>query len=191
MDRGHEARDFAAGHSDRAARLSEAGWNGMVANIRAIADLARSGYGVRAVIHPHAGGHIEFADEIGRIVQDIPADVAGLCIDTGHAFYAGMDPVQVLAAYAERLDHIRFKDIDAAAFRRVMGERIGFFDACAQGVMCPIGRGVLDYPAIRRVLERIGYLGFVTVERERDPRRVAGSLDVKASRDYLASILFQ
>ena len=67
-----------------------------------------------------------------------------------------------------------------------MGERIRFFEACAQGVMCPIGRGVIDYPAIRELLDRIGYDGFITVEQERDPRNAGGSLaDVKASRDYL------
>ena len=49
MDWGHDARDYAAGHSDRAPRLSDADWAGMVANIRAIAARSRS-YGVRAVL---------------------------------------------------------------------------------------------------------------------------------------------
>jgi inosose dehydratase len=186
MDWGHDERDYAAGHSDRAPRLSDSAWAGMVANIRAIAELARDRYGVRAVIHPHAGGYIEFADEIARIAADVPRETVGLCLDTGHAYYAGMDPVAALEQYADRLDYIHFKDIDRAVFDRVMGERIRFFEACAQGVMCPIGRGVIDYPAIRRLLERIGYAGFITVEQERDPRNAGGSLaDVKASRDYL------
>lgn len=84
MDWGHDERDYAAGHSDCAARLDAAAWRGMIENIVAIALLARDRYGVRAVIHPHAGGNIEFADEIERIVSDTPADVAGLCLDTGH-----------------------------------------------------------------------------------------------------------
>jgi inosose dehydratase len=50
MDWGHEARDYAAGHSDRAARLDAAAWAGLVANIRAVGERARDGYGVRAVI---------------------------------------------------------------------------------------------------------------------------------------------
>jgi inosose dehydratase len=190
MDWGHEARDYAAGHSDRAKRLSDADWAGMVANIRAIAAKAQK-YGVRPVIHPHAGGHIEFADEIERIVADVPAGVAGLCLDTGHTWYAGMDPAATLARYADRTDYIHFKDIDRAVFDRVMGERIRFFEACAAGVMCPIGRGVIDYPAIHGLLERQGYGGFITVEQERDPRNAGGSLaDVKASRDYLKSVGF-
>ena len=191
MDWGHDERDYAAGHSDRAPRLSDAAWAGMVDNIKAIADLARTRHGVRAVIHPHAGGYIEFADEIKRIAADVPAETAGLCLDTGHLFYAGMDPVASLETYAERLDYIHFKDIDAAVFVAVLSEHIRFFDACARGVMCPIGRGVIDYAAIRALLTRIDYQGFITVEQERDPRNVGGSLaDVKASRDYLASVGF-
>ncbi|WP_096785807.1 TIM barrel protein [Rhodobacter sp. CZR27] len=191
MDWGHDERDYAAGHPDRAPRLSDEAWQGMVENIRAVARRARDGYGVRAVIHPHAGGHIEFEDEIGRILADVPATEAGLCLDTGHACYSGMDPMEMLRRHADRLDYIHFKDIDRAVFDRVMGERIRFFEACAQGVMCPIGRGVIDYPAIRHLLSDLGYEGFITVEQERDPRTASSSLsDVKQSRDYLASVGF-
>lgn len=192
MDWGHDERDYAAGHSDRAARLSQEAWAGMVANITAIAELASRKYGVRAVIHPHAGGYIEFADEIEKIAEDVPKDIAGFCLDTGHTYYAGMDPVVMLRRYADRLDYVHFKDIDRKVFDRVLGERIRFFEACAQDVMCPIGRGVIDYPAVRQALEGIGYHGFITIEQERDPRGVAGSLeDVKASRDYLRSVGFK
>jgi inosose dehydratase len=146
---------------------------------------------VRAVIHPHAGGYIEFADEIERIANDVPQETAGFCLDTGHTYYAGMDPVETLGAYADRLDYIHFKDIDRRKCDEVMGRRIRFFEACGEGVMCPIGRGCIDYPAVRSALDRIAYEGFITVEQERDPRNAGGSLaDVKASRDYLRSAGF-
>ncbi|WP_306754348.1 TIM barrel protein [Paracoccus actinidiae] len=191
MDWGHDARDYTAGHSDHAMRLHDAAWAGMIANIRAIARIARDEYGVRAVIHPHAGGHVEFADEIARVCADIPATEAGLCLDTGHTAYAGMDPVAMLDRYWDRLDYIHFKDIDATKFADVMTRRIRFFDACAEGVMCPIGDGCIDYPAIRSLLERRGYAGFITVEQERDPRNAGGSLaDVAKSRRYLETIGF-
>ncbi len=191
MDWGHAERDFAAGHPDRAPRLTDARWAAMVDHIQQIARLARDEYGMRAVIHPHAGGYIEFADEIDRIVADVPAQAAGLCLDTGHLYYSGMDPVAWLRRHAARLDYVHFKDIDAQVYAQVMGERIAFFDACARGVMCPIGQGVLDYPAIRAALREIGYAGWVTVEQERDPRSAGASLrDVAASRAFLASLGF-
>jgi inosose dehydratase len=186
MDWGHEARDFAAGHSDRAPRLSAGEWAGMIANIRAIAELARDRYGVRATIHPHAGGYIEFADELAQLVADIGPETAGLCLDTGHLAYSGMDPVQTLAQYWDRLDYIHFKDIDPPVFAEVMGQRIRFFDACAKGVMCPIGLGRIDYPAIRALLTDRGYGGYITIEQERDPRNTGSILaDLAASRAFL------
>ena len=96
MDWGHDERDYAAGHSDRAPRLDREAWAGMVDNVRAIAEVARDRYGVRAVIHPHAGGYIEFEDELDRIAADVPAELAGLCLDTGHLDYSGMDPVKTI-----------------------------------------------------------------------------------------------
>lgn len=185
MDWGHDKRDYAAGHSGRAPRLNRAEWAGMIDNIRAIA--VRAGeYGVRAVIHPHAGGYIEFADELEQLAHDLPADLAGLCLDTGHMAYSGMDPAETLRAYWDRVDYIHFKDIDPAVYDQVMAEHIRFFDACARGVMCPIGRGNIDYPAIRRLLSELGYGGFITIEQERDPRNTGSILDdLAASRRYL------
>jgi inosose dehydratase len=186
MDWGHDERDYAAGHSDRAPRLDPEAWDGMIANIRAIAELAHDRHGVRPVIHPHAGGYIEFGDELDRVVEDIPRDVAGLCLDTGHMDYSGMDPITTLRRYAPRVDYIHFKDIDGAKYTDVMGRRIRFFDACAEGVMCPIGRGRMDYSGLRKLLTEIGYSGYITIEQERDPRNAGGALaDLAASRDFL------
>ena len=163
----------------------------MVANIRAIAELARDRHGVRAVIHPHAGGYIEFEDELDRIAADVPADLAGLCLDTGHLDYSGMDPVATIRAYADRLDYIHFKDIDPAVYADVMGRRIRFFEACGEGVMCPIGRGRIDYPGLRRLLTELGYGGYITIEQERDPRNAGGILaDLAASRTFLRNAGF-
>jgi inosose dehydratase len=191
IDWGHDERDFAAGHAEAAPRLAPADWDRMIAHVKAIAGLARDRHGVRAVIHPHAGGYIEFEDEIRRVIADIPHETAGLCLDTGHLYYSGMDPETWLRANAGRTDYIHFKDIDLDVYRRIMGERIRFFEACAQGVMCPIGKGIIDYPAIRRLLGEIGYQGYITIEQERDPRNAGGSLaDVKQSLDYLKSVGF-
>lgn len=186
MDWGHDERDFAAGHSDKAPRLDAAAWAEMMETIRQIAVLARDKYGVRATIHPHAGGYIEFQDELEKLVQDIDAETAGLCLDTGHLAYAGMDPVETLDRYWSRVDYIHFKDIDPSVYDRIMGEHIRFFDACAEGVMCPIGKGNIDYAAIRAFLTHKEYGGYITIEQERDPRNTDSILDdLAASRTFL------
>jgi len=188
MDWGHDERDYAAGHSDRAPRLSPAEWERFMGNVRAVCERANT-WGVRPVIHPHAGGYIEFADEIEAMLDAIPYEVAGLCLDTGHLYYSGMDPVEWLKKHADRLDYIHFKDVNETVYRAVLNEHIRFFEGCGKGSMCPIGTGALDYPTIRQTLDEIGYSGYITIEQERDPRNSDTSLrDVKASVDYLKSV---
>ena len=188
MDFGHDERDYGAGHPDTSPRLPDAQWDAMMAHIRGICETAGK-YGVRAVIHPHAGGYIEFADEIDRMAQDLSPQTAGLCLDTGHLYYSGMDPAAWLRRYADRLDYVHFKDVNEAVYRQVLGERIRFFEACGKGAMCPIGKGSLDYPGIKIALEEIGYSGYITIEQERDPRNADTSLrDVKESVTYLKQV---
>lgn len=188
MDWGHDERDYYAGHPEKAVRLGEEDWNTMMNHIRLLSERAKQ-YGVRPVIHPHAGGYIEFEDEIKKLVEDIPYEVAGLCLDTGHLYYSKMDPIEWLCNYANRVDYIHFKDIDLDVYHQVMNERIRFFDACAKNVMCPIGQGVIDYVQIRQLLDEINYHGYITIEQERDPRNSDTSLrDVKQSVDYLKSV---
>jgi inosose dehydratase len=189
IDWGHEERDYAAGHPDRAKRLPAEDWQRMMSHIRALSERAWNKYGVRPVIHPHAGGYIEFEDEIKQLLGDIPYETAGLCLDTGHLYYSKMDPIQWLKDYANRTDYLHFKDIDLDIYHEVMNENIKFFEACAKGVMCPIGQGIIDYTAIRQLLHDLNYHGYITIEQERDPRNSDTSLhDVKQSVDYLKSV---
>jgi len=185
MDWGHDERDYAAGHSDRAVRLGDEEWDQMMGHFKGLAERAKS-YGVRPVMHPHCGGYIEFGDEIDRLAEAIPNDLAGLVLDTGHLQYAGMDPVEWLRKYKDRLDYVHFKDIDPNVYGEVMNEHIRFFDGCAKGSMCPIGQGMIDYKAVAKVLDEINYHGYITIEQECDPRNVDSSLkNVKASVDFL------
>ncbi|ONI38214.1 AP endonuclease [Candidatus Epulonipiscium fishelsonii] len=187
MDWFHDERDITAGHYNKAPRLSEEQWKIFIANIIAVCERANK-WGVRPVIHPHAGGYIEFADEIEKIVRDIPYEIAGLCLDTGHLYYSGMNPSEFIQKYGDRLDYVHFKDVNEEVYKRILKEEVKFFDGCAQGTMCPIGKGALDYVEIKKALEKVNYNGYITIEQERDPRDSHNSLqDVKQSVDYLKS----
>lgn len=178
-----------AGHPEKAPRLSTKEWKQMIKHIREIAKITSQEYGIRSVVHPHAGGYIEYADETIQFLNDIPSDIAGLCLDSGHLYYACMDPVEWLKKYADRLDYVHFKDINQKVYEDVIKREIGFFEACIENVMCPIGQGIIDYEAIKKALIEIGYKGWITIEQERDPRDADGSLaDVSQSRKYLKKL---
>lgn len=188
MDWGHDERDFNAGHSDRAPRLTGAQHKAFLDRIRAVCERANH-WGVRPVIHPHAGSYIEFEDEIDAVLDAIPNEVAGLCLDTGHTYYSGMDSAEKLRKYADRIDYVHFKDVDPKVYHEVLGEHIRFFDGCNKGSMCPIGTGALDYPGIKQALQDIHYNGYITIEQECDAHNVDKSLNnVIASVQYLKSV---
>ena len=185
IDMVNQIRNNSAGRPQDARRLELSDWKRMMGHIREIAGIAAA-LGVRPVVHPHAGGFLEFDDETERFLQDIPADAAGLCLDSGHLYYACDDPAESLEKYASRLDYVHFKDIREEAYRLAVEERMGFFDACLEGVMCSIGRGCIDYDALSQVLKRLDYKGWIAIEQERDPRQSGGVLeDISESRRFL------
>jgi inosose dehydratase len=159
LDRPCPQRAATAGQSDDAVRLDGAAWRAMIGTVRSAAEAAAD-VGVRAVVHHHAGGYVEFADEIDRLLTDLPADEAGFCLDTGHALYAGMRPERLVRDYAPRLEHLHLKDV-----RRRRGG--GFWEAVADGVFCPVGDGLLDLGALARALDAAAYAGFATIEQDR------------------------
>lgn len=186
IDSVKDLRNTTAGHSDLAKRMSGKEWKLMMDNIKVISKISAEEFGIRPVVHPHAGGYIEFKDETEQFLNDIPHDLAGLCLDTGHLYYAGDDPSASLKEYASRLDYVHFKDINASVYDKALKDKMGFFDACNLGVMCSIGRGCLDYNSIFKTLKEIDYNGKITIEQERDPKDSKGALkDVKTSFDFL------
>jgi len=155
--------------SVKASMLSTDLWQQMVSHIKEIAKISDEGYGVRSVIHHHAGGYIDYMDEIDMILNDISKDDVGLCFDSGHAYYAGIDPVQGIKKFGSRIEYVHFKDIDKSVYDAVIDENIGFYEACFKRLMCPIGEGTLDYSAIRKALIDIDYHGWITLEQDRHP----------------------
>ena len=71
-------------------------------------------------------------------------DVLGLCLDTGHALYAGADPAALVARHADRLEHLHLKDVSAPRLAAARADRLDFWAAIAGGIFCPVGDGSLD-----------------------------------------------
>jgi inosose dehydratase len=167
IDRPCAERAACAGRSVAARRLDAAAWAAMVGAIRRTAAIAED-HGLRPAFHPHAGSFVEFEDEIERLLDE--TDLA-LCLDTGHAAYAGIAAHRALVAYGDRLAHVHLKDVRADVLARVSREGLDFWAAIAAGVFCPLAQGVVDVPGVLGALRDVGYRGYATIEQD----RVAGS----------------
>ena len=113
-------------------------------------------YDIIVAIHNHGPGDEQYSspDDVYEKVKDLDQRL-GLCLDIGHTFRIGQDPVQMARKYADRLYDVHFKDIDKAA---------------EEGVNVECGRGVMDLPPILKVLIEINYQGIVALEYEKDGR---------------------
>ena len=177
IDKPDDVRVATAGRPNAAPRLDDVRWQAMLDQIRALADVARQ-HGVRPVVHPHAGGYIEFEDEIERLVGDTDLD---LCLDIGHLAYARVDPVAALQRYADRLGHVHFKDLRSDVLARIDVEHLTFWEAINADIFCPVGEGMVDIAAVLDTLDGIGYNGFATIEQDRVPGRGAPLEDLRKS----------
>lgn len=180
-----------AGRPHEAEHLSAEEWSVFVERIRHVAVIGTEEYGLTVAIHPHAGGFHDFEEEVERLLEEIDPAVLHLCLDTGHAHYAGFDPVAFMHKHMERISYMHFKDIDPGVKANVIANRTDFYEACGQGIFCNLGDGETDFPAVRDKLIQFGFEGWCTVEQDCDPTGGTSPVDdARKNRDYLRSIGF-
>jgi inosose dehydratase len=178
-----------AGRAAEAERLRGSERSGLMDRLRTVAKLGTEEFGLQVSIHAHAAGFVEFKDELEDVLDSIDASLLGICLDTGHCEYAGFDPVDFYRQHAQRVTYLHFKDIDPKVRRRAIDERIGFYDACASGLFCNLGDGVVDFLALKDALTAAGFSGWGTVEQDRDPSGARPTLlDATANIQYLHGI---
>jgi inosose dehydratase len=153
--------------------------------LKELATVAWNEYGLSPVLHPHVGGYLEFEDEIDAALADLPEDLVGLCIDTGHTAYAGVDPIALYRRASRRVRYLHFKNIDGARHQHAIDRQLDLFTAISEGVFCPLSAGVVDFREVGRALREGSYTGYATLEQDSDPR--AGAFPQK---DAIASLQF-
>jgi sugar phosphate isomerase/epimerase len=93
-------------------------------------------------------------------------DELGFTFDPTHLFWQGIDPVEFLRRFADRIYHVHVKDIAVTLNGRtgLLGSYLAYSDP-RRGwhPRCP-GHGGLDWEAIIRALNGIGYEGALAVE---------------------------
>jgi len=158
-------RSATAGRPDAAPPLD--GWNRtiFIRTVGAIIDIAAR-HGLTATLHPHAGTFVEFDDEIDSMLDQAGMQL-GLCIDTGHCLYSGVDANALLQRHADRVSHVHFKDLHGELLHEALFNKLSFEQAVASGVFCSLGDGSVDLKAFADQLRRLGYDGWATYEQDR------------------------
>jgi inosose dehydratase len=185
-----ERRMAVAGRAQPTDGLTDPQWRKAVTLLNRTAGAARE-RGLRATFHHHAGTYVETPQEVDRLLELTDPDLFGLCLDTGHYYYGGGNPVDVVKKHSARIWHLHWKDVDAKVLDTVRREKIGYLDAVRRGVFCELGNGAVDLAGVKRELMERGYNGWSIFEQDVDASQ-PGLNPVESaarSRKYLRDML--
>jgi myo-inosose-2 dehydratase len=144
----------------------------MTALARAVTEVGKhlSDLGLRLAYHHHLGTVVETRAEVDAFM-DAAGDEAGLLLDSGHAFAAGIEPAELAETYAGRVVHMHGKDVRAEVLARVRAEGMSFLDGVVAGMFTVPGDGCIDFGSVLSRLQGAGYDGWLVVEAEQDPEQ--------------------
>lgn len=161
----HGDRD--GGRLDRHPVLAPGDWKQFGERLNRVADFITE-RGLRFAYHHHLGTVVETADELERFF-DATADHVGLVLDTGHALYGGIEPIDIVTARPGRVAHVHCKDVRTARYREFRANGTSFLNGVVGGMFTTPGDGDYDYAPFMRALAGIGYSGWIVIEAEQDP----------------------
>ncbi len=186
-----EARMDVSGRVDETRDgMSDAQWDGAAQILCRISEACRE-LGLSAVFHHHAGTFVETPKEIARLCESTDPDLLGLCLDTGHYFFGGGDPVDAVRLYGSRIRHLHLKDVQLPVLESARRDGVGFLEAVRRGVFCELGEGAVDLKQVIGDMSDGGYSDWAIVEQDVDTRNA----DVKPfesairSRQYLRNVI--
>jgi sugar phosphate isomerase/epimerase len=115
----------------------------------------------------------------------------GFNFDPSHLAWQLVDPVEFLREFPDRVYHTHMKDVDVdltPGRAGILGSHLPFGDANRRWDFRSLGHGVVDFEAILRTLNAIGYEGPLSVEWE-DPH-MAREHGAQESVELLRDIQF-
>jgi myo-inosose-2 dehydratase len=124
--------------------------------------------GVQLAYHHHMGTVVQSEEDIDALMDACGPEV-GLLLDTGHATFAGSDPVRLAKRYASRIRHFHAKDVRAAVREKAYSSNWSFLQSVLEGVFTVPGDGSIDFASVFRALR--SYSGWIILEAEQDPKR--------------------
>ena len=111
-------------------------------------------YGYHYAIHLHGPDIALYPDakDVWEHTKDLDPRI-GMCLDIGHNWRNGSDPVADLEKYHTRVFDMHIKDVT---------------EATKAGRGLEIGRGIIDFPAFIRMMRKVNYTGKCSLEHEKD-----------------------
>ena len=147
---------------DTSVSLTDEEWDHFAANAARVNDITGE-HGLAAALHPHWGMAVERPEHIERVLETCPV---GICLDTGHVYLGGGDPVEVARMAGDRIVHVHLKDVDGVMAEEVFSGKRPFRQSVIDGLFTPLGQGAVDIAGVIRHLESRGFAGWYVLEHD-------------------------
>lgn len=163
-------------------------WDLLIKGLHTLGRIAYD-FNMQLVYHYHAGTGVYSENEIDYLMEHTSPDLLSLLLDTGHAVFAGVNPLDLISKYGDRIRYVHLKDIRSDILVRTSKEQLNFMDAVRAGVFTVPGDGCIDFAPILNALNRNQYEGWMIVEAEQDPAIAPPFEYAKKAFQYVNSIL--
>lgn len=159
-------------------------WLQVAEGLNRIGEMAREN-GMVIAYHYHMGTMVQNANETDRLMQMTDPDLVHLLVDTGHAHYAGDDPLTTIQKYGSRIRNVHLKDIRQPILDEVHAKKMSFLDSVKAGVFTVPGDGVIPFDPIFQALADAHYQGWFVVEAEQEPDKANPLEYAKKARTFI------
>ncbi len=168
--------------------LTESQWKTFAAGAEKVAQAVKDKFGMRTVFHHHCAGYVETPNEVDKLMELTNPELLGLCLDMGHYAFGGGNPVEALKKYYHRIWHVHFKDFDPKVGEAARENGYDYFKSVAEGVFCELGKGIVDFNSIVKILNEKGYDGWIVVEQDVLPGMGSPKKCAANNRQYIKSL---
>jgi len=111
-------------------------------------------YGFNFAIHLHGPDQKTYqdAEQVWNNVKDLDPRI-GMCLDIGHDYRNGKDPIADLQKYSSRVYDIHLKNVTGNT---------------KAGRSVEVGKGLINIPAFINMVRAVGYSGMISLEYEKN-----------------------
>jgi len=141
--------DWFTGEQLRPKSLDDDEWKRLIATTHKVADIARQEFGLQLCFYSSPDSHVAYEDEIERLLQDTDPESVALDQDIRHLAYCGVDPVEFVRKYHQRIPYLHLKSVDADLQLAVEAGRIPFIKAVEMEIYCELSRGKVELPGLQ------------------------------------------
>ena len=146
---------------------------------------ATAEHGVHTALHLDFLSALRHDSGLDDLLRRTDPALVGVALDTGELAVAGIDPVDAIARYADRLRHVQLKDALAVDDDAEYLQPNAHWTVRVRGGVREVPRwfaepgadgGLVDFGAVCRALVSSNYSGWVVVESDQSPHPAASVL---------------